>query len=159
SLRSRLSAVAGYVYVRAHPMPLRCAATVLALALAGAHAQSPSDPPCQHSVSRQIPFTSPAAKERLTVTIGPGACHSAELSIVVTSARGKMLYSYVAPFKKHVATQWDDPALPEEARQFVNDTASHALVARSEFPIPKPPGTAEEGEAELTVPASVFKRL
>jgi len=70
-----------------------------------------------------------------------------------------MLYSYVAPFKKHVATQWDDPALPEEARQFVNDTASHALVARSEFPIPKPPGTAEEGEAELTVPASVFKRL
>src|SRR5262249_52739620 len=125
----------------------------------GAHAQSANDPPCQYSVSRQIPFTSPSAKERLTVAIGPGACHSAELSIVVRSERGKVLYSYVAPFKEHVATPWDEPSLPESARQFVNDTAAHALVAEGDLPAPKPEGEAEEGEAVLAVPASVFKRL
>jgi hypothetical protein len=141
-------------------MPSRAiSAAVLGLALGGVQAQSPADPPCQYTVSRQVSFTSPTAKNQLTVSIGPGACHSAELSIVITSARGEVLYRYVALFKKHVVTQWDDPSLPEDAREFVNETASRALIPRSEVPSPKARGQTEEGEAELTVPVPVYKRL
>ena len=140
-------------------MPLRTATAALALAFGGAQAQSLTDPACQHSVTRQIAFTSPQAKERLTVSIGPGACHSAQLSIVVASVQGKVLYRYLAPFKKHVAVQWNDPDLPEVARKFADDTSSRALVPRSELPVPKPQGEMDEGDAELMVPAPVFKRL
>jgi hypothetical protein len=140
-------------------MPLRTATAALALVLTNAHAQSPADPPCQYSTGRQIAFTSPASKERLTVGIGPGACHSATLSIVVTSPQGKVLYRYAAPFNRHVAIQWDDPGLPDEAREFVDNTTAHALVPKENLPDPAPKGEADEGQAELLVSASVYKRL
>ncbi|MGA0613114.1 hypothetical protein [Caldimonas sp. KR1-144] len=140
-------------------MPIRIAILTLAFLSVGAQAQSPSDPPCQYSSSRRIPFASPTSNDRLTVSIGSGACHSAKLSFVVVSATGRVLYAYVAPFKKHTATQWDDPSLPEEAREFVNDLTSRALVPRNQFPTPKPEDQTLEGEATLTVPQGVFKRL
>ena len=131
----------------------------VALQVTDVQAQGALDPPCQSSVSRQIAFASRTAKDSLTVSIGPGACHSATLSIVVTSSRGKVLYRYVALFKKHVATQWDDPERPQLARDFLNETASHALVSKGDRPVPKPADQAEEGDAVLTVPAPVFARL
>ena len=135
------------------------AVAVLLLQVTGAQAQTASDPPCQGSVSRAITFESRTTKDKLTVSIGPGACHLATLSIVVHSSRGKVLYRYGAPFKKHLAVHWDDPELPQLALKFINETASHALVAKAERPAPKPLDQAEEGEAVLTVPAPVFARL
>ena len=140
-----------------------CFATIsmaaLVLSVSSADAQSSSDPPCRYSVQKQIAFTAPAAKDRLKVSIGPGACHSARLYIVVRSAQGRILYRYVAPFKQHVATQWDDPELPQIARQFVDETVLRSLVPKGEFPTPKLDGQAEDGGQRLAVPASVFKRL
>ncbi|WP_200232045.1 hypothetical protein [Rubrivivax gelatinosus] len=93
------------------------------------------------------------------MNIGPGACHSAMLSFVVVSAKGKTLYRYVAPFKKHTATQWDEPSLPEEARQFVKDVASQALVRQDQRPKAESQDEAEEGELALAVPKAVLNRL
>ena len=140
-------------------MKLIVAVASLALQTTGAQAQQTSDPRCQSSMSRHVAFASRTAKDNLTVSIGPGACHSATLSIVVTSSRGKVLYSYVAPFKRHVAIQWDDPELPQLARAFVQETASHALVLKGDRPVPQPADQAEEGDAVLTVPAVVYARL
>lgn len=137
----------------------RTAILTLALLSTGAQAQSPSDPPCQYSTTQPISFASPTSKDRLTVSIGPGACHSAMLSFVVVSAKGKTLYRYVAPFKKHTATQWDEPSLPEEARQFVKDLAAQAIVQKDQLPKPKLQDETEEGEPALTVPQAVFNRL
>jgi hypothetical protein len=140
-------------------MPIRIAIMTLVLLSAGAQAQSPSDPPCQYSTERFVPFVSLTSKDRLTVSIGPGACHSAELSFVITSEMGKVLYRNVAPFKEQTATQWDHPSLPEEARQIVNDLASNAFVPKNKFPKYKPQDQLMEGDPTITVPLAVFKRL
>lgn len=129
------------------------------LSVTEGNAQAPANASCQISVSRQIPFSSTAAKDRLTVSIGPGACHTAELSVIVVSSSGKVLYRYVAPFKKHVSTQWDDPALPNDAHQFVKETAANALVPIGKRPIAKPKDQIKEGDAEITVPLALFTRL
>lgn len=140
-------------------MRFRTAVAITAFSAASALAQSPNDAACQHSVKKPIAFASAKAHDHLTVRIGPGPCHAAELSITVTSAAGRVLYRYVAPFKKHVVEQWNDPDLIEVARAFVGDTASQAIVATSELPTPKVRGQTVDGESALTVPASVFKRI
>ena len=127
--------------------------------VASVQAQSLAGPSCRFSVRRQIPFSSPTAQDRLTVSIGAGPCHSARLSFVVTSAQGGVLYRYVAPFKRHVSTPWDDPELPRIARQFVDDTALGALVPKTELPSAKPESDAEDADGMLAVPAPVFQRL
>jgi hypothetical protein len=124
-----------------------------------AQAASAAEESCESRVTRDIPFTSHTSRDTLVVAIGPGACHSAEFTIIVRTAAGKVIYTYAAPFKRHTATQWDDPELPEEARKFVVDTATNALVPDAEIPQPKPRDQTAESEAELTVPAAVFRRL
>ncbi len=135
------------------------AGTAFLFSFTHACAASPGDTPCHYAVSRTLPFTSAASRDRLTVSISRGPCVSAKLSIVVVSSRGNVLYRYVAPFKQHVATDWDSPDLVKDAHRFVEDTASHALVPRDELPKPKPPGQAEDTDPELKVPADVYQRL
>ena len=134
-------------------------ALALALVATAASAQTSSGPHCRHSASRQLAFAGPSTKDRLTVSIGPGPCHSAKLSFVITSEQGRVLYRYVAPLKRHLVTGWDDPALVADAREFVQNAVAQAVVARENFAEPRPQGKGEEGESELTVPAAAFKRL
>ena len=138
---------------------LRSVAIALAIAANAAHAEGPADRSCEHSASRLIPFEAPTASDLLIVAIGPGPCHLASFSFTVTSHEGTVLYRYVSTFKQHTTMQWDDPGLIDEARRLVEDTASQALVARSEIPAPMVPEADKEGDVVLAVPASVYERL
>jgi hypothetical protein len=158
-IRAQESIVRHFAFELTFGPLLSVSAALLSGAADAQEARPLAGPPCQTLVKRPIAFSSPTAEDRLTVSIGPGACHSARLSIVVTSVRGEVLYRYVAPFKRHVVTPWDDPELPNVARQFVADTAMHAAIRKDEIPAPKPEGQADPSDATLAVPASVFERL
>ena len=99
-------------------------ATVMAL-----HPAVASDTSCEYSVTKGVHFSSRTAVERLTVAIEGGECYKATLTLLVTDAKGGVLYSYTAPFKRHTALQWDDPGLPIEARRVADDMLQHAMVA------------------------------
>ena len=140
--------------------PLYATAAISLLVLSTASAQSLPGPPCQLSVSRGISFSGPSALDNMTISIGPGPCHSAQLTLVIKDKRQRILYRYDAPFKRHTATQWDEPSLPDEARKLIDDMARDVVAARSEVPRPDPEGQiAEGGSAELLVPSLVFNRL
>lgn len=139
---------------------MRATTAAIALLLGAAYAQSLPGPPCQLSVGKEISFSSPLASERLSISIGAGACHSATLTLLVTDQRANVLYRYSVPFKQLTATPWDDPDLPAEAQQLVDAMVRNAVVSPKDVPRPDPNGeTLEGGSADLLVPKSVFERL
>lgn len=132
---------------------------LLAVLAAAAQAKPPADEPCQYSVSRQIPFAAPTAQDRLTVSIGPGPCYLARLTITVTSDQGKLLYSYTSPLSPHIDMDIKHPELAKEARRFADDTVTYTLVRKNDRPVPKARPVAEEGDPIFKVPLDIYKRL
>lgn len=117
-------------------------------------------PTCEQSVERPVSFVSPSSRDKVTVAIGSGPCYSARLEITLTSEQGKVLYAYSAPFKHHIAEQWDALDLPRSASEFVLYTAEHGIVGGSDIPNPLPRGRATESNPfELQIPIAEFKRL
>lgn len=115
---------------------------------------------CELSVERPISFVSPSSHDKVIVAIGSGPCYLAQLEIKLMSEQGKVLYVYSAPFKQHIAEQWDSLDLPRLASEFVVDTAEHGIVGRSDLPNPLPRGRATESNSfELQIPSAEFKRL
>ncbi len=123
-------------------------------------AQAPVGPPCSYSIERPMAFRSTTSAEKLKISIGPGACHSAELAITILTSDNKVLYSYKAPFKRHTAVAWDDADLPKVAKEFVQEVADRGLVARSELPNPRSrEKITDEYPFELVIPKVTYDRL
>ncbi len=123
-------------------------------------AQPTAAPSCEYSLEKKISFRSANASDLVKVAIGPGACHSAQLTISVRTKEGKTLYRYQAPFKKHTAVSWEDADLPKVAKKFVEDTANDAIVSDAEMPVPVTrDALTEENHFLLVVSRTTYDRL
>jgi hypothetical protein len=136
------------------------AVLVLTLTSSIAFAQAPTDPSCRLSIERPISFQSATSQDRVTVAIGPGPCHLATLKLMIRTNNGKVLYAYKAPFKQHVAVQWDDSELPTLARQFATEAAEKGLVAKTDLPKPvSRKQLTDENPFELIVSKQTYLRF
>lgn len=112
------------------------AALVIGVCLSTAHAATPvpTYPTCHMHKSRDVSFRNATSKDVLDVSIGTGPCYAATLTIIVRSVTGEVLYSYVAPFKRHTATHWEDRELDREAAQFVDDVIAGGIQSSASLP-------------------------
>jgi hypothetical protein len=146
--------------VQTSDMLMRGGLAVILLLATAKIALAASNSSCRYSVARSVHFSSSQASERLTISIGAGPCYEAELVLLVKDVHSKVLYRYTAPFKRHTATQWDDPRLADEARRVVDEMLRNAMVEAKEVPLPDPTGEiVEAGAAEVLVPLDVLRRL
>lgn len=98
---------------------------LLALTLLAASSPSLAAlPACDATAQKPLSFRTATSRDTVTVTIRGKPCHEALLSIRITSDAGKPLYTYEAPFKKHVATHWEDPELPRDAANLAKSIAT-----------------------------------
>ncbi|MDZ4325955.1 MAG: hypothetical protein U1A73_13220 [Pseudomonas sp.] len=81
-------------------------------------------PACHETATAPLSFRSEQSRDTIEVTIRGAPCHAAMLSVRITSDAGKVLYSYDAPFKMHVAIHWEDPELPKRAAEFASRIAA-----------------------------------
>jgi hypothetical protein len=138
----------------------RLLAIAVCLIASHSQAQLATDPPCKYSAKRTVAFYSANSRDQLTVSIGSGACHSAKLTIVVTSDKGKVLYRYDGPFKRHTAVSWDDRELPNVAREFVEQTLKLAVVEPAELPKATPRSKMTDDDVyELALTEAKMKGL
>ncbi len=109
--------------------------------------------------ARDVSFRNATAEDVLEISIGTGPCERATLTIVVRSDLGHILYSYVAPFKQHVA-DWDVPELDKEARQFVDGLISQGVESTASLPPWEEPDAYEEKHAgRIEVSREVYEKL
>lgn len=125
-----------------------------------ANADPLAGPSCELSIERPISFMSEYSHDKVTVSIGPGPCFAAKLKITLTSEENKVLYAYTAPFKKHVVDMWNDPNLPEIAKEFAITTAERGIVLPKDIPHPLPRNqVTEENPYELHVSRATYSKL
>jgi hypothetical protein len=118
-----------------------------------------ADLTCPIQKARAVSFRDAAAKDTLEVSIGTGSCERATLTIVIRSDLGQIIYSYVAPFKQHVA-DWDVPDLDKEARAFVDDLLERGIGSSADLPPWLEPDAYEEKHsAVIDVPREVYEEL
>ena len=96
-------------------LPLACFLVFAATPVIG-----DSPPDCDVSGDMKISFSSEDATDVLSITISESPCYEASLEVSIVSEDGDLLYHYEAPFKPHVATQWDDPGLATDAKRSVD---------------------------------------
>jgi hypothetical protein len=88
---------------------------------------------CAMQKARGVSFRDARAKDVMEVSIGTGDCERATLTIVIRSDVGHILYSYVAPFKQHVA-DWYVPDLDKEAHRFVDGLLARGIGSSADLP-------------------------
>jgi len=135
-------------------------AAFTSLLVLGSHvAAADSDWSCAMQKARDVSFRNATAEDVLEISIGTGPCERATLTIVVRSDLGHILYSYVAPFKQHVA-DWDVPELDKEARQFVDGLISQGVESTASLPPWEEPDAYEEKHAgRIEVSREVYEKL
>ena len=74
-------------------------------------------PPCRVEAENAIPFKDATSRDDVVVRIVGDPCYEATLTIEIHDSGGALLYQYKAPFKRHVATSWEDPLLSEDAQK------------------------------------------
>lgn len=77
--------------------------------------QAGSSPPCHIELTGKVAFRSEMSHDALQVAIHGEPCYRALLKIRIAAPDGTLLYTYETLFKPHVAIQWDDPGLPQDA--------------------------------------------
>jgi len=112
---------------------LGAASTVFAASF-GASTADVRYPTCHVHKSTDVHFRNAESKDVLEVSIGTGSCYAATLAIVIRSEFGAVLYGYVAPFKRHVVTNWADRGLDADATRFVEDVIATGMRTTSELP-------------------------
>jgi hypothetical protein len=118
-----------------------------------------ADLACPMQKSRPVSFRDATAKDVLEVSIGTGPCERATLTIVIRSDLGHIIYSYVAPFKQHVA-DWYVPDLGKEAHAFVDQLLERGIGSSADLPPWLEPGAYEEqNSAVLDVSREVYEEL
>jgi hypothetical protein len=120
---------------------------------------APTELSCPMQKAREVSFRNATAKDVLEVSIGTGPCERATLTIVIRSDLGHILYSYVAPFKQHVA-DWYVPELDKEARRFVDGLISQGVESSANLPPWEEPDAYEEKHAgHIDVSREVYDEL
>jgi hypothetical protein len=151
--------VSGVKLLRSVCVRSAAAATVLA-GLTVACAADAKYPTCHIHKSKDVHFQNGRSKDVLEVSIGTGPCYSATLSVIIRSEFGTVLYSYVAPFKRHVVTHWADRRLAADATNFVDDLVANGMRPTSELPVfQEPEDFNDETNGEIQVPRSVYEKL
>jgi hypothetical protein len=116
---------------------LRLIALVLFAAVAGGGVApmlaAKSELTCHVYKARPISFQNATSQDVLEVGVGIGPCERATLTIVVRSDVGHILYSYVAPFKQHIA-DWYVPDLDKEAHRFIDRQLERGLGSSADLP-------------------------
>jgi hypothetical protein len=114
---------------------------------------------CAMQKARAVSFRDAAAKDTLEVSIGTGDCERATLTIVIRSDLGHILYSYVAPFKQHIA-DWYVPDLDKEAAAFVDELLQRGIGSTADLP-PwlEPEAYEQQHSAVLDVSREVYEEL
>jgi hypothetical protein len=111
-----------------------CLALFIVLGVLVPPATAATYPTCHLHKSRDVSFRDATSKDVLEVSIGTGPCYEATLTIVIRSHLGEVLYSYVAPFKRHIVTNWQDPSLDKDASEFVDEFVAKGLLSSSDLP-------------------------
>jgi hypothetical protein len=136
------------------------AAVIVCAITAPGFAADKSPPSCQLHKSRAVSFRSATSPDILDISIGPGACYDATLKLVVLTNAGVELYSYIAPFKRHTATDWEDPNLDRDAQQFVDSQLSGAMSLSSDLPpFAEPDAYYEANYQTIKVPRAMYEKL
>lgn len=118
-----------------------------------------SHPSCPIQKAREVSFRNATAKDVLEVSIGTGPCERATLTIVIRSDLGHILYSYVAPFKQHVA-DWYVPDLDKEAASFVDQLLERGIGSTADLPPWEEPEAYEQKHAgTIDVSREVYEDL
>lgn len=143
-------------------MRLTLIALVVAVGAAGAlyrYGAAAPDPSCPMQKAREVSFRNATSKDVMEVSIGTGSCERATLTIVIRSDLGHILYSYVAPFKKHIA-DWYVPNLDKEAAAFVDQLLERGLGSTADLPPWQEPEAYEQKHAGyIDVPREVYVEL
>lgn len=117
-------------------------------------------PTCHLHKSRDVSFRDATSKDVLEVSIGTGPCYAASLTIVIRSHLGEVLYSYLAPFKRHTATNWEDPLLHKEAVGFVYELIANGVGSSRDLPpYLEPNAYAEENSGEIKISRRDYEEL
>ncbi|MDH5629578.1 MAG: hypothetical protein OEY96_05420 [Gammaproteobacteria bacterium] len=78
-------------------------------------------PSCDIEIEKPIFISNKHAEDTLSVHIKGEPCHKADLEILIKDVNDKEIYQYRAPFKPHIAVQWDDKDLNKFAKQFAQE--------------------------------------
>ena len=118
-------------------------------------------PDCDVSRLSQVSFEALDADDQLTIVIQGSPCYEASLMVSISSADGSRLYEYEARFKPHVASQWDDSDLDEDAERLADqlvDPESFGLT--SDLP-PWLPGSEyyEENHQNIKISKQEYEEL
>lgn len=84
--------------------------------------------------STLIHFRNPESNDTLFVSIVGKPVYEAILTIRIISDQNKVLYEYIAPFKKHVAVAWYDTSLVDAATNFVDQLIENHIESVSNLP-------------------------
>lgn len=93
-------------------------------------------PDCDITRESAVSVAGQDSKDRLIVSIKGSPCYEASLAVSVISEGGGQLYEYVARFKQHTSSHWEDPSLDEDARYVVERFVDpNAFGLTSELPL------------------------
>lgn len=96
-------------------------------------------PECDISKTVPITYSGQESDDILRVTIKGKPCYEAFLDIQIKGVGDQLLYQYHAPFKRHIAVQWDDPSLDKDADKLaLRLTNPNAFSLTSKLPTWKP---------------------
>jgi len=116
-------------------------------------------PACEVQKSRAVSFRSAGAKDVLEVSVGPGPCLTARLTIVIRSDAGRVLYTYEQGFEQHVVHTEQDP-LHLQAVPFVDRMLAEGVGTSATLP---PWQVADAYEAEhmgmVLIDRATYERL
>jgi hypothetical protein len=136
------------------------ALTAAIIAIAPAAEATAPYPACHMHKSRDVSFRNATSRDVLEIGIGTGPCYAATLTIVIRSQLGEVLYAYVALFKRHVATHWQDSSLDKDAARFVNEHIANGMGSSKGLPPHLEPNDyhAEHG-GEIKIPRLAYEAL
>jgi hypothetical protein len=97
-------------------------------------------PACNIAKAKQIHFRNGKEKDLLQVSIKGAPCYQATLKIVIKTKEGLLLYSYEAPFKPHIAVNWEDIEVPKDPASFIDRLFKHGSISSRELPALSDPG-------------------
>ena len=116
-------------------------------------------PSCQVQKARAVNFREPDSKDKLEVTVGPGPCATAMLTIAIRSDAGRLLYLYQQNFEQHVVHTDQDP-LHLQAVPFVDRMLAEGVGTSATLPPWQAPDAYEaEHMAMVLIDRAAYERL
>jgi hypothetical protein len=91
-------------------------------------------PACNIAKEREIHFRNGKAKDLLQVSIKGAPCYQATLKIAIKTKQGLLLYSYEAPFKPHIAVNWEDIEVPRDPASFIERVFKYGPMNSHDLP-------------------------